>query len=210
MLRVILVRHGETDWNQVRRVQGGSTDTPLNENGRQQAKRLALKLEREPIQAIYSSPLRRAWDTAQAVARHHQLEVGIEPSLKEIEVGHLEGISVAEMGKRLDQLLTIESQNAAPPRMPGGESLTELQQRAWAAIQRLADKHREGVIAVVSHYFTILTIVCSVLNMPVSQIGRFRLGAGSTSAIVFDEQTTRLVLFNEMPPDRLLATGYHE
>ncbi len=197
MLRVILVRHGETDWNQVRRVQGGSSNTPLNENGKQQVESLALKLKSEPIQAIYSSPLQRAWDTAQAIAGHHQLEVEVEPLLREIEVGHLEGTSVAEMGKRLDQLLTIETPNASLPRMPGGESLTELQQRAWATIQRLVDKHPDGVVVVVSHYFTILTIICSVLSLPVSQIGRFRLGAASISAIIFDEQTMRLVLFNE-------------
>ncbi|MFC2046997.1 histidine phosphatase family protein [Chloroflexota bacterium] len=197
-MRIILVRHGETDWNQVRRVQGGSSNTPLNENGRQQVERLALKLKLESVQAIYSSPLQRAWDTARAIARYHQLEVEIAPLLREIEVGQLEGTSVAEMGKRLDQLLTEESQNASPPRMPGGESLAELQQRAWAAIQCLVDKHREGVLVVVSHYFTILTIICSVLNLPVSQIGRFRLGTASISAIIFDEQNARLVLYNEI------------
>ena len=198
MLRVILVRHGETDWNQIRRVQGGSSNTPLNKNGKQQVERLALKLKAEPIQAIYSSPLQRTWDTAQAITGYHQLEIKVEPLLREIEVGHLEGTSVAEMGKRLDQLLTIEGQNASLPRMPGGESLTELQQRAWATIQRLVDKHHDGVIVVVSHYFTILTIICSVLSLPVSQIGRFRLGSASISSIIFDEQTMRLVLFNEI------------
>lgn len=197
MVRVILVRHGETDWNQARRIQGGGSDVPLNERGRRQRESLALRLKPERVQAIYSSPLQRALDTAQAIAGYHQLEVEIESSLKEIEVGELEGASVAEIGKRLDQLLTGDSQGEALPRMPGGESLTEVQQRGWGTIKRLADEHPDGMFVVVSHYFVILTIICSVLNLPLSQIGRFRLGAGSISTIVFDGQATRLVLFND-------------
>ena len=197
LVRVILVRHGETDWNQSRRIQGGGSDTPLNERGKEQAESLALRLKSERIQAVYSSPLQRARDTAQAIARYHQLEVGIEPSLKEIEVGELEGTPITEIGKHLDQLLTADRQGEAPPRMPGGESVTEVQQRAWSTIKRLVDKHPDGVLVAVSHYFVILTIICSVLNLPLSQIGRFRIGAGSISTVTFEAQTTRLALFND-------------
>ena len=87
MVKVILVRHGETDWNRARRIQGGNSDTQLNQNGRQGAESLALRLKPEKIQAIYTSPLQRARETAQAIAQYHQLEVKIEPTLKEIEVG---------------------------------------------------------------------------------------------------------------------------
>lgn len=197
MVKVILVRHGETDWNAERRIQGGSSDTPLNETGKKQAESLALRLRPEKLQAIYSSPLQRARNTAQAIARYHQLEVKTEPSLKEIEVGELEGVTVTEIGQRLDQLLTAESQGEALPRMPGGESLAEVQQRAWDTIQHLVSQHPEGVLVVVSHYFVILTIVCATLNLPLSQIGRLRLGAGSISTITFDQSVTRLILFND-------------
>ncbi len=197
MVKVILVRHGETDWNAVRRIQGGSSDTPLNETGKKQAASLALRLRSEKLRAIYSSPLQRARNTAQAIARYHQLEVKIEPSLKEIEVGELEGVTVTEIGKRLDQLLTAKSQGEALPRMPGGESLTEVQQRAWDTIQHLVGQHPDGVLVVVSHYFVILAIVCATLNLPLSQIGRLRLGAGSISTITFDQSVTRLILFND-------------
>jgi len=158
---------------------------------------LALRLKPERIQAVYSSPLRRAFDTAQAIARYHQLKVEIEPSLREIEVGELEGRPVAEIGKHLDQLLTADSQGEALPKMPGGESLTDVQQRVWSVIKRLVNKHPDGEFVVVSHYFVILTIICSVLNLPLSQIGRFRVGAGSVSTVVFDGQATHLVLLND-------------
>ena len=149
------------------------------------------------IQAIYSSSLQRALDTAQAIARHHQLKVESEPSLNEIDAGELEGIPIDKVGIRLDQLLTTGGEGKSVFRMPGGESLAEVQQRAWSTIQRLVSQHSDGVIVVVSHYFVILTIICAVLNLPLSQMGRLRLSPGSISTIVFDKQTSYLVLFND-------------
>ena len=216
LVRVILARHGETEWNKMRWVQGGNSDTQLSQRGIEQAESLALRLKQERLQAIYSSPLQRALDTAQAIARHHQLEVQIEPALKEMNVGGLEGAPVTMIGKRLDQLLTVESQGEALHSIPeveslvevgqnvwnaihhlGGESLAELQQRAWSTIERLVSKHSESVIVVVSHYFVILTIICAALNLPLSQMGRLRLDTASISTIVFDEPVTRLILFND-------------
>ena len=197
MAQVILIRHGETDWNQSRRIQGGNSDTQLNQRGQRQVENLALRLRPEKIEAIYSSPLQRALDTAQAIALYHQLSVDIEPDLKEIDVGELEGVPIARIGKYLSQLLTSESQDKTLMKLPGGESLPELQQRVWSTIQRLVDRHRDGLFVVVSHYFTTLAIICSVLNLPLSQIGRLRLGAGSISIFTSDEQAARLLLFND-------------
>ena len=197
MVKVILVRHGETEWNRLRRIQGGNSDTQLNQRGRKQAASLALRLKQEEIQAVYSSPLQRAQDTARAIAGYHQLPVGVEPSLKEIEVGELEGVSIAEVGKHLSQLLIRHSQGEELPRIPGGESLTEVHHRVWDTIQRLVGRDCDGVLVVVSHYFSILTAVCSVLNLPLSQIDRLRLNSASISILTFDEQATRLTLFND-------------
>ena len=191
-----LIRHGETDWNQARRIQGGRSDTQLSETGRQQVARLGLRLQSEKIDAIYSSPLQRAQDTARAIAHYHRLPVGIEPSLKEIDVGELEGMSIAGVGK-LSELLVSYKQGDELPRLPGGESVAEVQQRVWSTIQRLVDKHREGVLVVVSHYFSVLTAICSVLNLPLSEINRLRINPSSISVITFDGQTPRLTLFND-------------
>jgi len=203
----MLVRHGETDWNKSRHIQGGNSDTPLNGRGQEQAAGLALRLKNEEIQAIYSSPLRRALDTAQAIARHHQLDVQIDPALREVNVGQLEGVAVRLIGKRLDELLITPGQSErqagggegwwSEVEQVGGESLAELQQRAWGAIQDIVSQHADGVIVVVSHYFVILAIICAVLDLPLSQIGRFRLSVGSISTIIFDEQVARLTLFSD-------------
>ncbi|MFC2059753.1 histidine phosphatase family protein [Chloroflexota bacterium] len=197
MVKIILVRHGETEWNRLRRVQGSQSNPPLNETGKRQAESLALKMKSESIQAIYSSPLTRSLDTAQAVARHHQIEVIPEPDLKEFDLGELEGISIDDIGKSFDELLITSNQGEALPRVPGGESLREVQQRAWNAIQRLVIQYPDGAIVAVSHYFTILTVVCSALDLSLSQLGRFRLGHSGISTLIFGGKTPRLVLLND-------------
>ena len=197
MIKVILVRHGETDWNRLRRIQGGGSNTLLNERGRKQVEYLAQRLREEELQAVYSSPLERALVTARAIAAHHQLEVSIEPSLREIDAGELEGVPVTRMGKHLSQILTMSSQGEAFPRIPGGESLPDVQERAWDTIKRMVSKHPEGTLLVVSHYVVILTIICAALKLPLAQIGRFRLGTGSISAIEFGDELIRLITFNE-------------
>ena len=178
------------------RIQGGGSNTQLNERGRQQAENLAQRLKQDKVQAIYSSPLQRCLETAQVVASYHQLEAKIEPALKEIEAGELEGVLVTELGKRFSELLTTNIQGEVWPRPPGGESLLEVQQRGWDTVQRLAAKHSDGVLVLVSHYFVILAIICSVLGLPLSQIGRLRLSTGSISIISLDGQEARLELFN--------------
>lgn len=194
--RIILVRHGETDWNKEKRIQGGSSDTPLNETGREQAEGLARRLSHDRIRAIYSSPLRRSLDTARVIARYHKLEVLLEPSLKEIEAGALEGVFTGSLHKRLSQLLTAGTGSDALPNAPGGESLADVQRRAWGTIQRLARKHPDGLV-VVSHYFVILSIICSVLELPLSQLGRFRMENGSISIINLDGQEAWLERYND-------------
>jgi probable phosphoglycerate mutase len=194
--RVILVRHGETDWNKEKRIQGGSSDPLLNETGRQQAEGLARRLGQEPIEAIYSSPLKRSLDTATAIARRHQLEVVVEPSLREIEAGTLEGVLTGSLNKRLSQLLTADAGSDALPKPPGGESLADVQRRAWSTIQRLSQKHPHRLV-VVSHYFVILSVICSVLGLPLSQLGRFRMENGSISIINLDGQVAWLELYND-------------
>ena len=145
MARIILVRHGKTDWNQELRIQGGSSDTPLNAEGRQQAENMASRLSQRSIQAIYSSPLKRAIETAEIINSHHNVEIMVEKSLREIEAGELEGAASAELGKRFSEILT---QDGVSNRMPGGESLTDLQQRSWGLIQQINHKHLDGELVI--------------------------------------------------------------
>jgi broad specificity phosphatase PhoE len=195
--KVILVRHGETDWNKVRRIQGGVSDTPLSETGKRQAEEVALRLKTEKITAIYSSPLQRALHTAQAVARYHNLTVQTDPALKEINAGELEGTLAAELKSRFDEYICRGDHDHQLTRLPGGESLLEVQERSWGAVKSYLDTHSEGTIVVVTHYFVINCLVCKVLNLPLEEIVHLRLSTGTISVFVVENDTTRLELFND-------------
>lgn len=195
-MRLILVRHGETRWNQENRVLG-HTEIELNEKGRKQAERLALTLKDETLAAIYSSPLRRARETAGEIARFHGLEVVTDDALKEVDAGELDGLTYQEMMERYGDFLKEWIKNDPSLKMPGGESMAELQQRAWPVVERIVRDHPDGVVILVSHSFAILSIICRAIGLSLSHFRRLRLSVASISIINFGERGTSLVLFND-------------
>jgi broad specificity phosphatase PhoE len=198
LIKVILVRHGETAWNKVRRIQGGSSDTPLSETGKLQVEALAWRLKEEKIEAVYSSPLQRARDTAEAIARDHHLEVIPLPELKEIAVGDFEGVLAADLKQRFDEFICRDKHHPEPFKLPGVESVCDVQKRAWTAIKSISEKHREGTVVVVSHYFVIMSIVCRVLNLPIAEMVHLRLSTGTITTFTMDgDDSIRLELFND-------------
>jgi broad specificity phosphatase PhoE len=170
----------------VRRIQGGSSDTALSEVGKKQVNSLGLALRGVDICAVYSSPLQRAMDTAKAIAEYHNLEVQVEPELRELEVGELEGVTVENVATDFSHFLVKWREGEGSVKLPGGESLLDLQTRAWLTVQRIST-HHQGTVVVVSHYFVIVTIICAALGLPPSAIRRFRVGVGSMSALDFKD-----------------------
>ncbi len=187
------MRHGETAWNQERRIQGGGSDICLSEVGIKQAESLGLALNGTKITAIYSSPLRRALDTAQAIARYHQLMVHVEPDLREMEVGELEGVSIAELGVNFSQFLLQWRQAGGMEKLPGGESVVDLAERVWSTLQRIIEKHRSEAVVVVGHYFVVVVAICRVLGWPLKILERIRVQTGSISMIELGGRYPRLV-----------------
>jgi len=203
-LKLILVRHGETYWNDERRVQGGDSDIELNDTGLEQARKLAAFLENEPIAAILSSPLQRAIATAEVIASHHQLPVEIDQGLRELKVGELEGMSVSNLSTTFSQFLMQWWQEGGPMKLPNGESLVELQQRAWKAVERLLERHKtnpehsEGTtVIIVSHYFVTLAIILKALNLPLDCFTKFKVDLGGVSILEFRDYEARLMAFND-------------
>ncbi|MBV8480005.1 MAG: histidine phosphatase family protein [Actinobacteria bacterium] len=135
MTTLLLVRHGETDWNAERRWQGHA-DVPLNARGREQADALAEQLAAETIDAIYSSDLSRARDTALAVASRLKLPVVVDHDLREVDVGAIEG-------------LTAEEARAFEGWQ--GEPIDQHAERVLRAVHRIADAHPGGRVLVVTH-----------------------------------------------------------
>ena len=197
MVKIILIRHGETDWNLVRRIQGGESDTPLNDTGKNQAAALANRLQDEHITAVFSSPLQRALHTAEAIASRHNLEVQILPSLKEIKVGTLEGCLATDIMQRFDEYLCGDGNGKEPHTPPGGESVEDLQKRVWEMITSLTAQHPNGKLVLVTHYFVIMAIVCRLLDLPLTRMARLKLTNGTITSFTVDGSTIRLDLFNE-------------
>ena len=137
------MRHGETDWNRDRRLQGHS-DQPLNDTGRRQARALAEELAKEPLEAGYSSDLSRADETARIVAEAHGLQVTTLPDLRERHFGTWEGLSDAEIEERFPEQI-------ASGTLGDGETREEMARRVLEALQEVAREHPGGTVLVVSH-----------------------------------------------------------
>ena len=149
------------------------------------------------IAAIYSSPLKRASNTAWAIASYLGLEVRIEPSFKEMEVGELEGIPLSELGTNFSQYMVDWRHGEGTSRLPGGESLVDLLNRVWAAVQVIAEENKQRNVVLVSHYFVTVAIICRALGMPVTDIGRIRVQNASISILDFSSSQPTLMLLGD-------------
>ena len=196
-MRLILVRHGETERNSEARLQGGKSDLPLNEKGRNQARYLGLALKGEKLEAIYSSPLKRALETAQAISAHHRLRIQPDPALAEIDMGFIDGLDLAQVKESQPDFWKRWREEDYSVALPGGESVLQVQQRAWGTVQGIINRHREGSVAVVGHGITLQTIIAALLGAPLSSFTRFRLGVASISIFQIDDERTSLVSLNE-------------
>ena len=154
---LILIRHGQTDWNATGRWQG-QADPPLNGVGRVQARRTALELEAQRIDSLISSDLRRARDTAQIIAALLDLEVTLEPRLREVYLGDWQGLYSDDIRARWPEEMRrwIEEPLAARP--PNGESIRELADRVLAAVNDIAARYSGRRVGIVAHELPIAII----------------------------------------------------
>lgn len=165
---ILLVRHGQTEWNAAGRWQG-SADIPLNTRGIEQAAALGQRLANWPLAAIYSSPLSRAAATARAVAQHHALDVRLEAAWREKSAGDCEGMTHAEIAEKYPAVNLSFGQFIAP----NGETYDQLRARIIPAFRQLEAAHAEETVLVVSHGGTIASLIAHVLDMPHRESWRF-------------------------------------
>lgn len=166
MTRVFLARHGESDWNVENRFQG-HTDRPLTERGREQARALARELAAESLQAIYTSPLRRARETADVVGTALGIDPVADPDLVEIDVGGWAGLSRAEAEERHPQAFRRWVEGGEG--WEDGETFERMAARVVGALRRIAAAHPEGSVLVVSHGGPIRAVLASALGMEVRE-----------------------------------------
>lgn len=179
--RIILVRHGETDWNQTRRFQG-RTDIPLNQEGKNQAHALALALKDEPITAIYSSPLVRAIETAHLIRVFHpSVPLFKEEGLTEMDLGEFDGMEAGDWAAQYQDFFKTWKSTPGSLRMPGGESLQEVQIRAMDIVARITKRYpSENTLLLCSHNFVNRTLLCHALGI---SLDRFREVQQDTAAL---------------------------
>ena len=164
-MRLILVRHGETEWNIRNRVQG-QKGVPLNRKGKEQAKKVGLRLKNEQIDAIYSSDLTRARQTAAEIAKFHRVPIHYDRLLRERSFGKFEGMLVNEWRKIRDK----SSLPAYLYRPPGGESYVDLQKRINKFLTSIKKKHGKHTVLVVSHGGVIRTFITVITKRPLASV----------------------------------------
>ncbi|MDY6912159.1 MAG: histidine phosphatase family protein, partial [Chloroflexota bacterium] len=177
-MRLILVRHGQTDWNKEYRVQG-HRDLSLNEFGMAQAEAISKALQSETVEAIYSSPLLRAYQVAQAINQTHQVDITSVSKLKELDVGETDGLHYPELGTLYPDFFKLWTDDAAAAQFPGGESLPELQGRVWEAVENIIAANHLKSVVITSHFFALLTLLCKVLDLGLSDFRRLNLSVAS-------------------------------
>lgn len=196
MTRIYLVRHGQTLWNSSARYQGHA-DVGLSDIGREQARALSKRLAKEAINAIYSSDLKRALETASILAEPHNLPVQALPELREINFGAWEGLTFDEIKAKYPELAERWHKLPATVRIPGGETFEEVKERAYSIILKLVQKHDPGAIVVVTHGGTIRAIICALLEIDLNHAFHIRQDNGSLNIIEFYEDWGILCLLND-------------
>lgn len=194
---LLLLRHGETEWNLSGRWQGQAADTRLTELGRQQARRVAGRLRSYPIDAIYSSDLRRALETAEIVGQRLGMTPLAEPALRESDIGAWTGLTWAEISERYPEQ-TAAMAAGQEVRRGGGESFGELETRLAAAAQSIAGRHPGATVLLVSHGAALRSLVAHVLGASLAQMHRIAIGGNTALSVVqMRDGHLRLVSYND-------------
>jgi len=168
MTRLTLVRHGQTDWNLERRYQG-QKDIPLNSEGVRQAQALAQLLAAEPYDAIYSSDLQRAMQTAQALQAARSIPLYADPRLREICFGEWEGEIFQVMREKYSERFTLSHSDPTIILACGGESVSQVAARTAAFADEVSRIFPEGRLLVVTHGMALATLVCQANGLPLTE-----------------------------------------
>lgn len=182
--RILLLRHGETDFNLTHRFQG-RIDIPLNKEGKNQAQALALALKDEPLTAVYSSPLIRAMETARSIkAFHPSTPLFEEEGLIEMDLGEFDGMQVGDWISQHQEFYNTWRTTPSRLKMPGGESLGEVQIRAMDTLERITKPYPLGsTLLFCSHNFVNRTIICHALGLPLDRFRDFQQDAAALNVL---------------------------
>lgn len=197
MLEILLIRHGQTDWNVMQKVMGRQP-IPLNERGRQQADKLAEFLSNARLDCIVSSPVLRAMQTAKIVASRHE-GLNVEPSdgLSEIDYGEWVNLTFAELTEKHSETWRRYREDPNDLVLPGGESMPQVVGRVGELLSTVRSRFAEGRVALVSHADVIKLALIDLIGLDVKHILRLSIDNCSMLMVRFLPDTgPKLILYN--------------
>jgi alpha-ribazole phosphatase len=197
-MKLLLARHGETDWNLARRYQSYS-DISLNQNGIQQAHSLAKRLSKEKIDIIYSSDLSRAIETANYISQEHEPAPAIrcDSRWRELSFGKWEGLNLTEIQAQWQpeaDAWYADPVNVSPLE---GETIQQLSERVRSAWDELKSKHKDETVLLVSHGGVIQVLLCMLLGVDLSRYWQFHVKPTALTKLHFYEGGALLDVFND-------------
>jgi broad specificity phosphatase PhoE len=185
MITLFLVRHGRTGWNK-EGIFRGIKDVPLDAVGKEEALLVGERLKGEGITAVFTSPLSRAKETAEAIALFPQLEVKVLPGLTDLNFGEWEGRSLEEVKERYPNLYLRWLHEPHRVTFPAGEGLDAVRARAMEAVEEIVTCHPQEAVALVSHRVVLKVLICALLGLDNSHF--WRIGQDTAAINCFQYQ----------------------
>ncbi|HHU32284.1 MAG: histidine phosphatase family protein [Zhaonellaceae bacterium] len=196
MTEIILVRHGQTIWNESGKYQG-HTDIPLSVIGIEQTYKVQKRLAKEVINVFYASDLQRAYETGRIIAEPHQKEVLVEKELREINFGEWEGLAYNEIMEKYRDIATKFYQDPTLVCIPGGESCRELIERCGSILLKIVEKHPDECVLIASHGGTIRAMIIAAMGWDMSCFWRLRLDNTAICRLEYYDNNAILKSYND-------------
>jgi probable phosphomutase (TIGR03848 family) len=197
MTTILLIRHAVNDFVKTGKLAGWTPGVHLNDEGKAQAEALGKRLAEAPIKYLYSSPLERTMETAEAIKQHHpNLEIKINEQIGEVRYGDWEGQSIAALNGR--KMWQVVQQYPSRAVFPNGEAMRDVQVRAVKAIEELVIAHPREMVAVVSHADLIKMLLAHFLGMHLDQFQRIVVSPASISAIELGHSRPYIASMNDI------------
>jgi probable phosphomutase (TIGR03848 family) len=196
IVQLFLIRHAQNEWVRTGKLAGWTPGVHLNDEGRKQADLLGKRLATAKLQALYSSPLERARETAQAIADHYDnLDVQIEKGIGEVDFGDWTGKRLRKLART--RLWKVVQHYPSGARFPGGESFLEVQFRLIKSIEEIASRHATGRVALVAHSDVIKLVVTHYAGVHLDLFQRFVISPASISIITLNRLGPRIIRIND-------------
>ena len=196
MTKIILIRHGETDWNRDQ-VFRGRIDVALNDVGITQARAVQESLQQRKIDGVYSSPLSRAFVTAEIVGEKRDVRVQVEEGFTDIDFGAWQGLSHQQVKEEYNDLYEAWRSQPQEVTFPGGESLQEVQRRSVGALEKVIKSNPGKTLALVSHRVVLKVLLCSILGLELSRFWYIRQDTCAINRCEYKDGNYFLTLLND-------------